>query len=315
LSLDESRASLARAGVDFRTPPPAEMRPVAFGRWFSGIEAPPRLADLERICAQFRPDAIVHEVAELAGPLAASLAGIPWATVGFGPLLQPDVADIAGEGVAPLWRAKGLAPPPRAGLYQYLYVDPYPRALQIPEIDQLPAIIRIRPAGGSGGVGARAEGRRVYVTFGTNWNSGPAAVERFRAALAGSADAGEEAIATVGSDVDPAILGSLPANATAHRFVPQDELLPSCACVVGHGGSGTLLGALAWGEAVGPAAAICRSVLQRGTRSPCGGGAEPHARRDHARSGGRECADAARRRALLGVGGAGAGRTRSDAGR
>jgi hypothetical protein len=112
LSLDESRASLARAGVDFRTLPPAEMRPVAFGRWFSGIEAPPRLADLERICAQFRPDAIVHEVAELAGPLAASLAGIPWATVGFGPLLQPDVADIAGEGVAPLWRAKGLAPAP-----------------------------------------------------------------------------------------------------------------------------------------------------------------------------------------------------------
>jgi len=29
--------------------------------------------------------------------------------------------------------------------------------------------------------------------------------------------------------------------------VPQDQLLPTCACVVAHAGSGTLLGALAWG--------------------------------------------------------------------
>ncbi len=64
----------------------------------------------------------------------------------------------------------------------------------------------------------------------------------------GSAEAADEVIATVGSDIDPAILDPLPANAEAHRFVPQDELLPRCACVVAHGGSGTLLGALAWGK-------------------------------------------------------------------
>jgi UDP:flavonoid glycosyltransferase YjiC (YdhE family) len=248
LSLDESRARLAQSGVDLRGLPPPQIRPVAFGRWFSEIEAPPRLADLEGICAAFRPDVIVHEVAELAAPLAATLAGIPWVTVGFGPLLQPEVADIAGQGVASLWRQKGLAVPRQAGLYQHLYVDPYPPLMQIKQIQDLPSIVRLRPGAGPKGTSLRPESQRVYVTFGTNWNSGPAVVERFRAALTGSAEAGDEAVATVGSDVDPAILDPLPANARAHGFVPQDELLPKCVCVVAHGGAGTLLGALAWGK-------------------------------------------------------------------
>jgi UDP:flavonoid glycosyltransferase YjiC (YdhE family) len=248
LSLDESRAWLAQTGVDFRNLPPPQIRPVAFGNWFAEIEAPSRLADLEGICTTFLPDVIVHEVAELAAPLAATLAGIPWVTVGFGPLLQPEVADIAGQGVAPLWRGKGLAVPHQAGLYKHLYVDPYPPLLQIEQIQELPSIVRLRPGAGPKGTSLRPERHMVYVTFGTAWNSGPAALGRFRAALTGSAEAGDEAVATVGSDVDPAILDPLPANAKAHGFVPQDELLPRCACVVAHGGAGTLLGALAWGK-------------------------------------------------------------------
>ena len=143
---------------------------------------------------------------------------------------------------------KGLAVPSQAGLYKHMYVDPYPQLLQIKQIEELPSVIRLRPAAGPKQARIRLERRIVYVTFGTAWNSGPTAVERFRAALTGSADAADEAIATVGSDVDPAILDPLPANVEIHRFVPQDELLPRCACVVAHGGSGTVLGALAWGK-------------------------------------------------------------------
>ncbi len=248
LSLSDSLARLAQTGIDMRRLPPPEIRPFAFGRWFSQIEAPSRLADLEGVCSVFQPDVVVHEVAELAGPLAATLAGIPWVTVGFGPLLQPEAATLAGEGVAPLWREKGLAVPSQAGLYKHMYVDPYPQLLQIKQIEELPSVIRLRPAAGPKQARIHLERRIVYVTFGTAWNSGPTAVERFRAALTGSADAADEAIATVGSDVDPAILDPLPANVEIHRFVPQDELLPRCACVVAHGGSGTVLGALAWGK-------------------------------------------------------------------
>ena len=245
----DSRAKLVQAGIVFRDLAPNQMRPVAFGRLFSVIETPPRLADLDRICAEFKPDLLVHEVAELAAPLAAASAGLPWVTVGYGPLLQPDVASLAGNSVAPLWRQRGLPERPRAGLYEHLYVDPCPPALQIAEIDSLPARIGLRPEAALNRSKAtrRQDAARIYVTFGTVWNSGPTAVERLRMAVAGSASLGAEVIVTVGKQNDPALLGPMPANVQVHRFMQQDQVLTDCACAVVHGGSGTMLGALAWG--------------------------------------------------------------------
>jgi UDP:flavonoid glycosyltransferase YjiC (YdhE family) len=39
----------------------------------------------------------------------------------------------------------------------------------------------------------------------------------------------------------------VPPNVRVEQFVPQATVLPSCAAVISHGGSGTLLGALAAG--------------------------------------------------------------------
>jgi UDP:flavonoid glycosyltransferase YjiC (YdhE family) len=249
LSDQDSRAALAKVGISLRDLAPSQMRPVTFGQWFSAIDTPPRLIDLERICAEFKPDLLIHEVAELATPLAGAAAGLPWVTVGFGPLLQPDVARLAGDGVAPLWTARGLLQPAWAGLYQHLYVDPCPPALQVPEIEALPARIGLGPEGAStlSKPRRRLGAARVYVTFGTLWNSGPAAVDRLRLTVFGSASAGVEVTVTVGRDNDPALLGEFPSNVRVEQFVPQDQVLPDCACVVAHGGAGTLLGALAWG--------------------------------------------------------------------
>lgn len=245
----ESRARSAQLGVVFRDLPPKEMRPFAFGKWFSGVEAPPRLIDLDRICAEFRPDVLVHGVAELATPLAATSAGRPWVTVGFGALLPPEIAALAGDGMRPMWQARGRPMPPWAGLYTHLYVDPFPPALQPSAIADLPARIGIRPMAATRDAEASTAtpGRAIYVTFGTLWNNGPAAVDLMRRAILGSAETGRDIVVTVGNDTDPTILDPLPPNVQVHRFVPQDRLLPTCACVVAHAGSGTLLGALAWG--------------------------------------------------------------------
>ena len=43
------------------------------------------------------------------------------------------------------------------------------------------------------------------------------------------------------------MLGSLPGNVHVSRVIPQSLLLPRCSAVVSHGGSGTLLAALAHG--------------------------------------------------------------------
>ena len=52
---------------------------------------------------------------------------------------------------------------------------------------------------------------------------------------------------TVGRGTDVAALGPLPENVRAEGWVPQDAVLARAAAVVGHGGYGTTLGALAHG--------------------------------------------------------------------
>ena len=54
-------------------------------------------------------------------------------------------------------------------------------------------------------------------------------------------------IVTVGRHNDPASLGPQPDNVLVHQYIPQGVLLPRCDAVITHGGSGTTLGALAFG--------------------------------------------------------------------
>ena len=51
-------------------------------------------------------------------------------------------------------------------------------------------------------------------------------------------------VVTTGPVVDPEVLRA-PANAEVHRFVPHAELMPRASLVVGHGGHGTTMQALA----------------------------------------------------------------------
>jgi UDP:flavonoid glycosyltransferase YjiC (YdhE family) len=241
-----SLRALIASGVAYFELPPAQMRMVAFGTLFGKLEAPPRLPDLLRNCTDFRPDVIVHEAAELAAPVVGARLGLPWVTVGFGPLLKPEIANIAADGAAPMWREHGLEPQRWAGLYQHLYVDPCPPAMQLPAIAALPACIGIRPASMAPPESVRTR-MQIYVTFGTLWDTGPAAIERLRIAVAGAAAVGVPVIVTVGHATEPEVLGPQPAHVQVHRFIAQDQILPHCACVLGHGGAGTLLGSLGWG--------------------------------------------------------------------
>ena len=83
----------------------------------------------------------------------------------------------------------------------------------------------------------------VYATMGTVFNR-PAS---FAPLVDGLASAGVGALLTVGRNVDPSELGDVPPSIRVEQFVPQAHVLASCAAVVSHGGSGTLLGTLAAG--------------------------------------------------------------------
>jgi UDP:flavonoid glycosyltransferase YjiC (YdhE family) len=228
------------------------MREFFFTEIFANLELVPRASDLESIMAAWQPDLVVHEMAELAGPLVSTSLGIPYVDVGFGSLIPRAVLQAAGVAAAPHWRARGLEPDPVAGLFRYLYIDPCPPSLQVPEIAEVARVQPVRPAAGEIDVEASTtpswlgdlpDRPTVYVTFGTIWNSD---LDVFRSVIEALRDR-VNLVVTVGRQNDPQMLGPQPVGVVVERYIPQHELLPWCDAVVAHGGAGTTLGALAHG--------------------------------------------------------------------
>jgi UDP:flavonoid glycosyltransferase YjiC (YdhE family) len=221
-----------------------------FTEIFANLELVPRAVDLDGIMSEWRPDLVVHEMAELAAPLVSSAQGIPYVDVGYSSLIPRAVLEAAGAAAAVHWRARGLEPHPLAGLLRHLYVDPCPPSLQSPQIADVAAVQPMRPAAGEAQVAARPVWlddlpRRptVYVTLGTIWNMD---LDVFRLVIEALHDR-VNLIVTVGRQNDPAMLGPQPRGVVIRSYIPQHEVLPWCHAVVAHGGSGTVLGALAHG--------------------------------------------------------------------
>ena len=224
---------------------PLDRRLYVFSYLFAEGHAPPKVADLLGAARTWRPDAIVYESADLAAPIVAASLGLPTVHHGFGTMVPLRTLERASEAVAHLWRQAGLEPDRLAGAFGGLYVDVVPPSL---EGDRpLSESVRLRPSldaeGDAPGWLEELPRPLVYATMGTVFNTPETFAPLLRAL--GSSPVG--ALVTVGRDVDPVALGPLPANVRAERFVPQAHVLPACAAVVSHGGSGTLLGALAAG--------------------------------------------------------------------
>lgn len=230
--------------------PAEEIRRYAYTDFFVRAELPPREADLQTAFESFEPDLVVHETAELAGPLVATVQRVPYASHSYGVLLRPEVAALAGAAAAPYWRARGLEPHPLAGLYEHLYLDICPPTLQIPAIRAVKSVQAIGQTKGAASLSdipwlERLSDRPiVYVSLGTVYNRNAAV---FQTLLAGLRGEDLNVVVTVGRDNDPSMLGPQPANVVVHRFVPQAQLLPHCSAVVTHGGAGSVLGALRFG--------------------------------------------------------------------
>lgn len=221
---------------------PDRIRPFFFERVFADYELPLRARDLEHIVDDWRPDLLIHEVAELAGPLVASARDLAYATHSYSVVLGDDGVAAAAEGARRHWQAAGLNPHPRAGLWEHLYLDICPPSLQQTAPPGAPVVQLVRP--GDRTPDALPTSRPlVYVTLGTVY----ARPDVFQTIIEGVAGEPVDVIVTVGSRGDPASLGSPPDNVRVERFVPQDELLPACSVVITHGGAGSMLGALTFG--------------------------------------------------------------------
>ena len=231
---------------------PAEERPdLMFAKIFGAPRVEPMLADLIPLVGSWAPALVIRDAAEFAAPIAAGLDGIPCVTHAFGALLPERRTARAGDEVAPLWAAHGLTPRPYGGSYDYLYLDIYPPSLQPQARPHVPRTQHLRPSP----VHSKAsqplpewlaeEPVRplVYVTFGTVFND----VAPLRPVVDGARALDVRLLVTVGPEGEPDALGPQPPNVHVARYIPQDQVLPHCAAVVSHAGSGTFLAAAAAG--------------------------------------------------------------------
>ena len=222
-----------------------------FPMLFGATRAKPMLDDLLPIAESWCPELVVHEQSELAAPIVAAVLGVPSITHSFGQLVPPDNLDPVELGVAPLWESQGLEAPELAGCYADMYLDIYPRSLHSADMSHIPRVQPIRSVAFATGSEEplpdwviAGSTPLVYVTFGTVFNE---SVEVISTIVEGVRSLPVRLVVTVGPDADPSSLGDQPDNVHVTRYVPQTQLLPHCAAVVSHAGSGTFLAALSEG--------------------------------------------------------------------
>jgi UDP:flavonoid glycosyltransferase YjiC (YdhE family) len=231
---------------------PVEQWVRMYAGMFGRVRVPPMLVDLRRVFSEWRPDLVIHDTAEMAGAIAAEAAGLPHAEHSFGILRPAHLLAAANEALRPISADLGIGDPGVSGTGGELYLDVCPPGIQERGITQIPNVQALRPIGFDAApdtglpawFDALPPRPTVYVTMGTVFNQ---AAPIFRAILDGLAGSDLNVVVTVGSDGDPSVLGPQAANVHVERYIPQSELLPRCALVISHAGSGTLLGAVSTG--------------------------------------------------------------------
>jgi hypothetical protein len=221
---------------------PADLRVFLFPRIFGRGQAPAKTPELLEHARRWKPDAIVCETSDLAAPIVAAALELPLVNHSFGAMLPLRVAEAAAEVVAPLWRAHGLEPDPYAGAFRGLYVDVAPPSLAPAEPPGPAVRLRLVERAAAPPPPAAVETPFVYATMGTIFNE----PRLFRVLL--DALDGLPAVLTTGRGTS--VDGPVPDGVAVAEFLPQEDVLPHARAVVSHGGSGTMLGALAHGLAL-----------------------------------------------------------------
>jgi UDP:flavonoid glycosyltransferase YjiC (YdhE family) len=198
--------------------------------------------DLIELARDWRADLVVYDPTALAGPLAASAAGVPAVRHLYGADLLSRVNTVLTEAFAPLaGRCGGGAFDPSG----VATVDPVPASVQtIGEYRRLP--MRYVPFNGPAAapVGLASRDRpRVCVSWGhTIAKVEPERFLAVRAAIA-AADLGADVVLAISAE-QRVLLPPLPETVQILVGKPLQHILPECDLLVGHGGAGGILTAL-----------------------------------------------------------------------
>ena len=227
---------------------------------FGRLDAQAALPTLLEITRDWRPDVVVRDPAELGALVAAEGSGLPQVQVaidmgGF----VPTVADWLDEPIRELEHLAGIGEIRGA---QRLFATPtfssVPVALDYPSVEghvPNPAqgrVWRYRIDMSASGPDLPADwgdpaAPLVYVSFGSVAGSTGRFDALYPAILEVLADLPVRVLITTGNGYDPARLDPRPANTWATRWWPQAAAMRAARLVIGHGGFGTTMTALAAG--------------------------------------------------------------------
>lgn len=202
---------------------------------------------------EYRPDLLIYEAMNAGAGVVASVLDIPAVAYAItlthhGPtMVHPAAVQYRKD----LWTNRGLQPPEGSPLLSRKLLDPIPPSLRVFRNHLDVTTIPIRPvpyAENSGALPSWLEvprsRPRVYLTLGT---VSFGAVEVLSRAVDEIAGLDVDLLVAVGPEGDPKALGGVPDHIHLERFVDQSRVLPLVDLVVHHGGTGTVLAALATG--------------------------------------------------------------------
>jgi UDP:flavonoid glycosyltransferase YjiC (YdhE family) len=202
---------------------------------FAGMHARAALPGMLDVFAAWQPDVLVRETMEFASAMAAVEYAVPQVRVGVHLESRVDGGGMLEEIAAPalgidadrlrnspvLTRAPASLNDPAETVLRYRTVAAARQHLDGPPL--------------------------VYVSFGSEAPASEHFPGVYRKAIAELADLPVRALVTIGDRRHPAELGPLPPSVQVEHWVAQSEVMPRAAAMVGHGGSGSTLSALAAG--------------------------------------------------------------------
>ena len=213
-----------------------------------------RVARYLELFNDWGPDLIIRDEVDFGAAVLTEELGIPHAVVlvlAAGSFIRPEVV---AASLDRLRVERGLAPDPDlTALHRGLTLSPFPPSFRDPDFP-LPATAHSFRTPLHRGPstdplpdwwGRLAARPVVYLTLGTVFAAESG--DLFARLLAGLDQLPVEVVATVGHDLAPSEFGSQPEHIHIEQWVPQSQLLPHTDLVISHGGSGTVVAALAHG--------------------------------------------------------------------
>jgi hypothetical protein len=200
--------------------------------------------------AGWGPQLVIHDNRELAGPLAAAEAGLPYVNHGVGASFPLDLYGRVAEATAFLWEAQGIDPGPLGGCSATSTSTSSRRRWggRTSESSMWPSpCVRSRstpwpttscPPGSPASVAGRSS---TSARQGTSFNRDVAV---FAPMLDGCGTRTWTWSSPSGRTATPPCWGPQPENVRVERYLAQSLLFPLCDLVVTHGGGGTTLAAL-----------------------------------------------------------------------